>query len=98
MEITTDRIRGRNVIDNRGSNLGTVDDIAFDTSTWRIRGLVVNVSKDVADDLHLDRGTFSNAKLELAPERVQAFGENVILNVDTDQLAGMLRRGSHDDI
>jgi sporulation protein YlmC with PRC-barrel domain len=92
MELTTERIRGRNVIDNRGTNLGTVEDVAFDSNDWRIRGLVVNVRKEVADSLNLDRGTFSTARLELAPERVQAFGENVILNLDTDQLAGILRR------
>lgn len=90
MDITTERVRGCPVIDNQGANLGTLDDIAFDPQTWRVRGIVVSVHRDVAQALRL--GPAGARKLELAPERVQAMGDNIILNLDASQLAGLLQQ------
>ncbi len=85
-------LKGRTVIDKNGANLGTIEDITLDPSDWAIHGLVVNLNRDVADTLHLQRKALSTAQLELSPQRVQALGENVILNVNTDELAGILRQ------
>ncbi len=84
-------LRGRNVIDRSGTQIGTVDDVSIDPANWTVRGLVVNVKRDVADDLHLETRALGKTRLDVRPERVQTFGENVILNVDTQDIAASLR-------
>ncbi len=91
-EISADSLKGRSVIDSRGTSVGKVDDVAFDPLTWKVQGLVVNLDRDVAIDLRMKPSAFSSARLELSPERVRTVGDNVILNVDTDELAGMVRK------
>jgi len=92
-EYTLDDIRGRNVIDTRGTTLGEVEDVLFDSNNWQVSGFLVNLRREVADDLHLDKPAFGNARLTISKERVQAMGENVILNVNTDDIATILRTG-----
>lgn len=92
-EIDSASLRGRQVIDNKGKNIGSVNDIAIDPSSWRVRGLIVDIEREVAENLHMDKPIFSGKpRLEIGTERVEALGDNVILNVDTDQIAGLLRR------
>lgn len=93
-EFTGNDLKGRHVIDSHGRDLGTVEDVAIDPDMWRIRGVVVGVNKEVADDLRLESKGFQHAKLELSPDRIQAVGEHVLLNLDADELAGILRRTS----
>lgn len=85
-ELNTADLQGRSVIDNEGTTVGQVADIALDSETWRVRGLIVDVEREVAKRLNLER----RAQLQLSPERIGAMGENVILNVNTSDLAGLL--------
>lgn len=92
--IDTADIRGRNVIDNRGKTIGTVEDVSIDPTSWRVRGLVVQVERDVAQDVNLDRPMLTGGpRVEIGTERINALGENIILNLDTDDIASLLRRG-----
>lgn len=93
-EYTLDQIRGRPVIDTRGNTLGDVQDVTFDPTNWEVRNVLVNLRKEIADDLRIDKPTFGNARLSVSRERVQTLGENVILNVNTDDIAMMLRGGA----
>lgn len=92
-DFNTSELNGRAVIDNRGTTLGQVADVAIDTSGWRVRGLLVDLEREVADDLHIGKSVFGGKpRLEIGTERIEALGENVILNIDADQIAGYLRR------
>ncbi len=84
-------LKGRSVIDRSGKSLGVVEDISVDPTEWRVLGVVVSVDKDTAEDLNLERTGFGGSKLSLKPERVATFGENVILNVDANDIAALLR-------
>lgn len=91
--ISVDDLKGRSVIDDRGVTIGEVKDVAFDPLGWRVTGLLVDVRKEVADDLHLDRSLLGGTTLEFGTERIRSVGDNVLLNLDTDDMAGALRRG-----
>lgn len=92
-EVTTGALKGRTVIDNQGATLGDVDDISIDPQNWRVTGLVVNLRREVADDLNLRKGWTGGARVQFGAERVQSIGDNVLLNLNTDEIAGILRRG-----
>lgn len=91
--LTADGLKGRNVIDSRGTTIGEVSDVALDPVGWRVTGLVVNVSKDVADRLRLDRPLLGTAKVEFGAERIGSVSDNVILNVNSDEIAGAIFTG-----
>jgi sporulation protein YlmC with PRC-barrel domain len=99
-EIHLGDIKGRRVIGNHGTTLGTIEDAAIDPRTWKVAGFVVNLDREFADryqvgeerrgrlfDMHVGGGP----RVQIGAERVQTFGENVILNVDADQIAQTLR-------
>lgn len=98
-EIHLEDIRGRRVIGSHGTTLGTIEDAAIDPRTWKVSGFVVNLDRELAERYQLP-GAQKRGFLETRPqghqvilgaERVQTFGENVILNVDADQIASQLR-------
>lgn len=91
-DYTSEQLKGKHVIDSDGRDIGKVDDIAIDPDQWRVRGLLVDLDREVADDLRVGGGRFSHRHLEVSPERIHAFGDNVILNLNTDELAAILRR------
>ena len=85
-------LRGRKVIDNRGATVGEITDLSIDPNAWRVRGVIVEVDRQVADDIHIDKPLFTGRpKLEIATDRIAAMGDNVILNVTTDDIATLLR-------
>lgn len=96
-EIHLGDIKGRRVIGNHGTTLGTIEDAAVDPRTWRISGFVVSLRRDIADRFDVERrrkgGLFEQGgpRVQIGAERVQTFGENVILNVDAEQIATSLR-------
>ncbi len=100
-EIHLADIKGRRVIGNHGTTLGTIEDAAIDPRTWRVSGFVVSLRRDVAERFdveprHHRGGLFEQGgpRIQIGAERVQTFGENVILNVDADQIASTLRAAS----
>jgi sporulation protein YlmC with PRC-barrel domain len=103
-EIHLADIKGRRVIGNHGTTLGTIEDAAIDPKTWRVSGFVVALKRDVTDRLdvaprHRGGGLFEQGgpRIQIGADRVQTFGENVILNVDAEQIASTLRAAAPAD-
>lgn len=94
-ELSIDELKGRHVIDRMGNEVGSVSDIAIDPDAWRVSGVILSVRKDVADRLHLDRPLMGDAQLDISPDRIQNVGDNVMLNVDLDAIAGRLSGVGH---
>jgi len=46
---------GKEIITSDGRNLGSVSDIAFDVTTWRVRDLRAAIDKRVAEELGLPK-------------------------------------------
>jgi sporulation protein YlmC with PRC-barrel domain len=92
-EITVGEIRGRKVLDSAGNDLGSVDDVTFDTGDMEIKAFIVKVSREAADRLHLDRPTLGTARLQVSADRLQTIGDNILLNVEQADMAAMLYGG-----
>lgn len=87
------QLKGRSVIDSRGTAIGEVEDVTIDPAGWRVAGIRVNVRKEVADSLRLDRPMFGSAHLQVATERIESVGDAILLNVDTAEMASRLYQG-----
>lgn len=92
MELEASNLKGRNVLDSGGNLIGTVEDILFDPGTWTVEGILVGLKREAADDLNVRRSLGRDARLTLTRQRVGTIGDAVILNVNRDDLAGLLRR------
>jgi|ERR1051325_8401453 sporulation protein YlmC with PRC-barrel domain len=96
-------VKGRQVIDANGDNVGTVEDVAIDPASWKVSGLVVSLRRDVAERLAM--GGSKGAKgwlgggpsVEIRTERIRSVGDNIILNIDRDAIAEALRHGAPPD-
>lgn len=88
-----DDLKGRSVIDEGGTTIGEVKDLVFDADHWTVDSIVVDLRKEVADDLHIDKPAFGKAHLKISRERVRTVGDNVMLNVTSDDIAQLLRTG-----
>lgn len=91
-DMSVENLRGRHVIDRSGTTLGAIDDLAIDSSNWRVTGLVVTVDREVADRMHLKRPFMGEARVQVGTERIEALGENVLLNVGVNDLAALLQQ------
>lgn len=90
-EFSVEQLKGRPVIDRNGKNLGQVTDVSLNPRDWRVTGFIVDVDREIADRLHLDRPMMGNARLQVGAERVETFGDNLILNVGLAEIAGHIQ-------
>lgn len=99
-DISVEQMRGRQVFDKAGNELGNVEDMTFNPDGLRVTGFVVKVSKDAADRLHLDRPVLGSARINVGADRLRSIGDSVLLNIEQREMADMLydpaHRGSHE--
>lgn len=93
-EVSIADLKGKNVIDSKGNELGSVADVSIDPRAWNVSGVILNVRRDVADRLNLDRPLMGDARLQVSPQRIENVGDNVMLNVDLATIAGSIAGGS----
>lgn len=87
------RMKGRPVIDSNGDNVGTVEDVVVDPTSWKVSGFVVTLRREVIQRLGVQKaGLLDQPRVELGSERIQTVGDNVILNIALDVIQESLRR------
>lgn len=90
-EFNIGRVKGRPVIDSNGDNVGTIEDVVVEPGTWKVSGFVVNVRREIAESLHLQRkGFLDSPRIEITSDRIRSVGDNVILNIDRTMIAEAL--------
>lgn len=89
-EINVDQLRGKQVLDRAGNDLGSVQDVTIDPDEMRVTGFIVRVSREAADRLHLDRPVLGSAHIQVGADRLDTIGDSILLNIDQREMAGML--------
>jgi len=87
-------IENRNVITTDGRMIGTLTGAWIDTSTWTITSLVVELEKDVVEDLRVKKPLLRTAKVSVPTSAVLNVGDVVQLNTDITNLSTMLAQPS----
>ncbi len=86
MRIQVEDINGRKVIDASGVVLGDIDGVYLDSETLNAHTLVVKLRRDLADDLGVEKHTFTRTSIEIPAGAVQAVGDTVILRARAAEL------------
>ena len=79
---------GKEIITSDGRNLGSVSDIAFDVTTWRVRDLRAAIDKRVAEELGLPK-RMGGGQFLIKTEHVKGVGDHILLATTMKGLAEM---------
>src|SRR5687767_16019524 len=82
-----EKLRGRPVIDGSGRVVGDLDNLFFDSQSWKVESLCIRLKKEVAETIGEPHGTFKAAVIEIPVELVLGLGETVVLKKSLEQLA-----------
>jgi sporulation protein YlmC with PRC-barrel domain len=86
MEISTDRIVGRKVLDITGRVLGRVGQLLVDTESWAISSLQLRLSRRAAKDMGVRWSFFRVPTLEVPTGLVMAASDAIILRAEMADL------------
>ncbi len=83
--VSLDKISGMYVICAGGFDLGEVNGIDMDTSSWQVTHLHVKLSKPASEDLGFKK-RFRSSTVCLPISLVAKVGDNILLNKSLDEL------------
>ena len=86
MYVPLERLRGRTVLDARGSILGRVRAPLVDLETWLVDTLRVTPTRSVAGELGLAWSWWKRPTFDVKTGLVHAAGDAIILRVSLDEL------------
>ena len=96
MRLADGNLRGRTIIAGDGQVIGEVSALFFDSETWSIDALQVELRRETADLLGAARSMFRSTSLEIPIGMIQSVGTTVVLSVRSDELRQLLP-GQQDD-
>ena len=84
--VTFEKLTGMYVICAGGFDLGNVNGIEINTSTWNVTHLHIKLSKPASEDLGFKK-RFRSSTVCLPMSLVAQTGDNIILNKSIDELS-----------
>jgi sporulation protein YlmC with PRC-barrel domain len=79
-------IEDREVITTDGRNIGTLTGAWVDLGTWTVTALIVELNKDVVDELNVKKPALRTAKVNIPTNYVKNIADVVQLNADVPTL------------
>jgi sporulation protein YlmC with PRC-barrel domain len=79
-------LRQRAVVDAAGRVVGDVDEIAIDTSSWRVKTLRVKLRRAAGAAIGAEQSIFRAGHIEVPSSMIQSVGDAVVLRVDAREL------------
>ena len=86
MRLSDGDLRGRTVIAADGQVIGEIAALFFDSETWTIDALQVQLRKQTADQLGAARSMFRAGSLDIPVGIIQSVGTTVVLSVRSQEL------------
>lgn len=86
MHIDLGELRERSVVDAAGRVIGEVEEIAIDTSSWRVKTLRVKLRRAAGAAIGAEQSIFRAGHIEVPTAMIQSVGDAVVLRVDAREL------------
>lgn len=87
-------LEDRDVITADGRVIGQLKGAWIDTNNWQVASLVVDLRKEVVDELNVKKPVLKAARINLPTSYVQRVADVVQLNTDMGGLAASVGTGS----
>ncbi|HEY0705181.1 MAG TPA: PRC-barrel domain-containing protein [Polyangia bacterium] len=94
MSIAFTQLKGRTVLDGSGNVIGSLEDVLLESTTLRIDGIRVRLTRDAGKDIGAHGGVFHAPVVDLPLSAVRAAGDAIILAATREDLQEMLSRGN----
>jgi sporulation protein YlmC with PRC-barrel domain len=79
-------IEARDVITTDGRNIGTLTGAWIDMGTWTVGALIINLNKEVVDELNVKKPVMRTARVNIPVSYVKNIADVVQLNADVPTL------------
>jgi sporulation protein YlmC with PRC-barrel domain len=76
----------KDIISHDGRKIGVLVGVNIDTKTWTVHAIVVEVNKDIIEELHVKKSMLKLPRINLKTDLVGVVGDIVHLNVDLKNL------------
>jgi sporulation protein YlmC with PRC-barrel domain len=76
----------KDVISHDGRKIGVLVGVNIDTKTWTVHAIVVEVNKDIIEELQVKKSMLKLPRINLKTDLVGVVGDIVHLNVDLKNL------------
>jgi sporulation protein YlmC with PRC-barrel domain len=76
----------KDVISHDGRKIGVLVGVNIDTKTWTVHAIVVEVNKEIIEELHVKKSMLKLPRINLKTDIVGVVGDIVHLNVDLKNL------------
>jgi len=80
----------KDVISKDGRKVGALVGVNVDTKTWTVHAIVVEVNKDIIEELNIKKSVLKLPKISLKTELVAIVGDIVHLNADLASLKDLV--------
>jgi len=80
-------IAPRNIISSEGRIVGQITGGWIDIVSWKVTELVIEVNKDIVDELNVKKPALRSAKVAIPVQYVKNVGDVVQLDVDVSSLS-----------
>jgi sporulation protein YlmC with PRC-barrel domain len=87
-------LEDRDIITTDGRVIGKLTGAWIDTSSWTVSSLVVELNKDVVDELNVKKPILKHARINLPTTYVKRVADVVQLNVDISGLSASVSTGT----
>ncbi|MDW5562513.1 MAG: hypothetical protein SA339_04730 [Methanomassiliicoccus sp.] len=87
-------LESKNVITTDGRMIGVLTGAWVDTTNWTVSSLVVELEKDVVEDLNVKKPLLRTPKVTLPTSTVQRIADVVQLNTDMTNLSTIVAQPS----
>ena len=85
-------IIGKKVLGNEAQILGKVSDIQFDTNTWNISDICIDLEKNVVETMGLQKPRLGGIKANIPVTEINAISDVVSLRKSAAELKGIARK------
>lgn len=88
-------LEDRNIITTDGRMIGHLKGGWIDTNAWTVSSLVVELNKDVVDELNVKKPILKQARINLPVSYVKQVADVIQLNVDMSSLSTSIGTGTN---
>jgi sporulation protein YlmC with PRC-barrel domain len=78
------------IVDEKGRDVGAVEDIMLDDKHWSIPSVLVRVNKDISDIMNVKKPMLSNSRVSLSTAHIRSASDKIMLSVTTERLSEIL--------